>query len=112
MGIANLFNTPANEQEMLVFSFSNADQHRLIVNAIAKQKGIALTSYLLDPLPPEDIQDWLAIHQQAHIDFRNVLGIPGTDLTSVDFRDPEQFASWSRLHGTEHLQAATMLRLL
>lgn len=111
MSIANLFNIPEVESDYLVFSFSNADQHRQIVDAVAAQKSLKLASYLLDPIPASDPATWLAIHQQSHNDFTAALGIAGVDLTSVDFNDPEQLASWIRLHAEEHAQAANQLGL-
>lgn len=109
MPVADLYNVPSDEPGFLRFTFHNMDQHRLIVAAIAAQKNIALPLYALDPVAPSNISEFLAIHQQAHNDFTGVLGIAGVDLTSVDFKDPEQLASWSRLHGEEHRQAANIL---
>ena len=108
MSLASLFNIPEGEQDLLVFSFSNMDQHRRIVTALGGQ-GVNLPLYNLDPIPPSDPFTWLIVHQQAHVDFTTRLGIDGVDLTAVDFRDPEQMASWIRLHADEHQQAATKL---
>jgi len=108
MSLAGLLNIPDGEQGMLVFSFSNMDQHRQIVSALGTRN---LALYELDPIPPQDIWTWLIVHQQAHNDFTAALGIGGVDLTAVDFRDPEQMASWIRLHADEHLQAANKLGL-
>lgn len=109
MSIAVLFNVPDTPEGFSVFSFNNADQHALIVSAIAAKKGVELPAYVLDPIPPTDPQTWLQIHQASHNAFTAVLGIAGVDLTDVDFNDPEQASSWHRLHGEEHRQAANML---
>lgn len=111
MSLANLFNIPNNEREFSVFSFNNANQHRQIVDAIFRSKGLTLPVHILDPIPFSSLSSWLELHQQMHNDFNAALGIAGVDLTDVDFTDPQQFASWSRLHGSEHMQAAQMLRL-
>lgn len=108
MALANLFNIPENEEELFSLVFNNMDQHRLIVKALFDQRGVSLLLYTMDPLPP-DIGTWLQVHQQAHNDFTAALGIEGVDLTSVNFHDPEQLASWARLHGEEHRQAANIL---
>lgn len=108
MALASIFNIPRGEQDLLLFSFNNMDQHRQIVSAIAG-RGTRLTLYSLDPIPGADVLTWLIIHQQAHVDFTGALGIAGVDLTAVDFRDPEQMASWIRLHADEHQQAAIKL---
>ena len=108
MSVASLFNVPASDRDFLVFSFANADQHALIADRIFATKGVLLPVFVLDPIP-SDAQTWLQTHQAAHVAFTDVLGIAGVDLTAVDFNDPEQAASWSRLHGEEHRQAAKIL---
>ena len=109
MSIASLFNVPEREEDFLVFSFANADQHALIVDRIFATKGVLLPAFVLDPIPPSDPQTWLAVHQESHNAFTEALGIAGVDLTAVDFSDPEQASAWARLHGEEHRQAANIL---
>ena len=109
MSVAVLFNVPESPADFLVFSFHNADQHALIVREVASRKGILLPLYVLDPIPASDPATWLEVHQASHNAFTAALGIAGVDLTDVDFQDPEQLASWSRLHGEEHRQAADIL---
>ncbi len=109
MSVAKLFNVPEDERGMLVFSFHNADQHALIAREVVAQRGVSLPAYVLDPIPSADPETWLAIHQASHNAFTAALGIAGVDLTDVDFNDPEQAASWHRLHGEEHRQAADIL---
>src|ERR1041385_2064676 len=99
MSVAGLFNVPEKDEDFLVFSFANADQHALIVDRIFATKGVLLPSFVLDPIPSSDPITWLAVHQEAHNAFTAALGIAGVDLTAVDFRDPEQASSWARLHG-------------
>lgn len=111
MPVANLFNVPSEPEEFSEFSFHNQNEHVNIVNLVLAKKGVSLPMYLLDPLSPDDPEEFLRIHQQAHNDFTGVLGIFGVDLTDVDFRDPEQLASWITLHGEEHRQAAQILGL-
>lgn len=109
MSLAALFNVPDEEKDFLMLSFSNMDEHRQIVDAIRTQKGVELPLYPLDPMPLHDLAAWANIHQAAHNDFCRVLGIAGVDLTSVDLKDQAQVASWVRLHGSEHQQAAALL---
>lgn len=109
MPVASLFNVPSTPEEWSQFSFANADHHLSIVNGVLAQKNISLPLYLLDPISLNDVASFLRIHQQAHSDFTAALGIEGVDLTDVDFRDPEQVASWTRLHGDEHMQAGQIL---
>ena len=109
MSLANLFNVPASEQDFMVWAFSNMDQHRQLVTAIAAQKKLDLPLFPLDPIPFDDISDWSRAHQEAHNNFTQALGIGGVDLTDVNLKDPGELASWIRLHANEHQQAAQIL---
>lgn len=109
MSLANLFNVPRTEQELLIWSFSNQAEHNLIINAILTQKGVVLNNYPLDPIPMFDVDSWARGHQSLHNDFTAVLGIAGVDLTDISFKDEGRLASFIRLHGNEHLLAAAKL---
>lgn len=111
MSLATLLNIPipGDARSFSEVSFSNMDQHRLIVNALASQKGIMVQLYPLDPIPVYGVTAWLQNHQQAHNDMSNALGIELFDLSDVDFRDREQLAVWTRLHFDMHQQAASIL---
>jgi hypothetical protein len=112
MALASLFNTPSDENEFNMWSFANQDQHRLIVNAIFNQKKVSINLYPLDPIPFNDVVGWLEIHQDQHAAENAILGIQLFDFTDVDFRNPAQLASWVRLHGANHQQAATILGIV
>lgn len=111
--LANILNIPTSEQDLLVWSFSHSDAHTKINNAIFQQKNIPLQPYILDPMPNPsntgEMQTWAYAHQAAHSAFEDVLNIGGTDLSSVDFTQPDQVASWIRLHFDSHLQAQQQL---
>lgn len=111
MSLASLFNVPdpQNEASFLEFSFSNADQHGIVTNAIALQRGVEIQRYVIDPIPMFDPGVWLRNHQQWHNYINGVLGISGVDLTSVDFNNAEEAASWTRLHASEHQQWSNVL---
>lgn len=109
--IATLFNVPSDEVGMMHFSFANAAEHHSITQAIFDQLGVHIESYLLDPIPLFDSGGWFYRHQQAHNLQNAVLGISGNDLTTVDWKNPAQVASWIRLHGEEHRQASEILEL-
>lgn len=109
MSLATLYNIPNPDdwRTFAEFSFSNMDQHRIITEAIFAKKGINIPSYVLDPMPlPNDpaFEAWLQIHQTWHTSINGILDVAGVDLTSVDFRDPEQAVNWQRLHASEHIQ--------
>lgn len=111
MSLASLFNMPETDEALSVFAFSNQDQHRQIVAAIARRSSLTLPLFPLDPIPMFEPGVWAHNHQQMHNDFNAILGIAGSDLTAVDFRNPQELASWIRLHGSEHQQAANILGL-
>lgn len=110
MPLANLLNVPADQEGWSQFSFSNQDQHHQIAAALSA-KGPRVQDYLLDPIPMNDLATWARVHQQSHSDFTGALGITGSDLTDVDFTQPDQVSSWIRLHFEEHIQAANLLNI-
>jgi hypothetical protein len=111
MAIAPLYNIPNDAQSLSVFSFHNQDMHRQIVLAIADTMNIILPLYPIDPVTVHDLAGWAEQHQALHADFTRVLGIVGSDFSSLDFEDPAQLSAWIFLHAAEHTQAADMLRL-
>lgn len=108
MSIGALLNL-IDKDEFASFSFANADHHFLIASQINQLISAPITIYILDPVPEFDTLNWLRRHQTAHDDINAQLNISGTDLTYVDFQDPEQRAAWARLHFTEHQQWAQLL---
>ena len=107
--LATLFNVFTDERGMGQFSFANADLHRR-QNTALRGLGAAPIDYVLDPIPPgENAEAWLQTHQQAHTQVNTLLGIVGNDLSDVDFKNPDQVASWVWLHAQEHRQATAKL---
>ena len=111
MALAPLYNIPDSPETLSVFGFHNQDMHRQIVNAIAATRNIDLPLYPIDPVTTNDLAGWAEIHQALHADFTQVLGIVGSDFSSLDFNDPAQLSAWIFLHAAEHTQAADMLGL-
>lgn len=109
MSLAGLLNPPETEREFLRWSFNNDDGHRRIINGIFVQGGIALTTYVLDPIPSNDMQSWGRRHQSSHNDYENVLGISGNDYTDIDWSKKEEVDAWLRLHFDSHRQANFIL---
>ena len=105
MALASLFNQPSDERSLMRWSFSNADGHTRIINAIAAQRGVNLTQYILDPIDARDLQGFLRRHQTMHNDMNGVLGLAGQDLSDVDFKNPKQLAAFIFIHAVEHRNA-------
>jgi hypothetical protein len=87
------------------WSHDNAADHRDIARLILAQKSVYMTDYVLDPIAPQDFENWLWRHQTLHDEMNSVLSLSGYDLSSVNPNDPQQMESWLRLHFDEHNRA-------
>lgn len=103
MSLALLYNIPTDIRSRNEWSFSNANSHLLIIQAIQAKFGRTLPSFLLDPLPDEDVPSFLARHQQMHADMAGVTGIATNNYTALDFNDPSLLAYYFNLHAAEHV---------
>lgn len=99
-----LFNAPYDAGSLAEFSSIHQADHMQIVAQIFEKLGIAtLELPPLDPIPVQfDFLTWLMNHQFAHNQANGYLGLTGFDLTSVDFRNREQFLIWTRYNALEH----------
>lgn len=111
MSLAGLYNVPETPDQFAQWSFINAAAHADINRVIFERVNVVISSFVLDPINPADLQNWLANHQIMHQQMDAVLGIAGYDLFDVDFTDRGQFASWIQSHASEHLQAGQILNL-
>lgn len=73
------------------------------------QNNVQLTSFILDPIDPNDISMWLYQHQIMHDQLNTVLGTQGFNLLNLDWEDPDQFAAWLRQNGDEHTRLSGVL---
>lgn len=112
MSLPTLFNLPTDETSLAYFSFANADEHNRIVTAIFASTGQTLPTYVLDPVPTFDIQNWLRRHQDIHNQQNLILSIAGNDLSDVDFKNKEQLEAWIQLHAQEHYLASQRLGIV
>jgi hypothetical protein len=109
MGLASLYNTPQDPVSLAEWSFSHAANHADIVRFILAQKGVQLTSFVLDPLDPTNPKIWVYQHQLMHNQMNQVLGVAGQDLTGLDWTDPEALSQWIDDNASEHLQVSSKL---
>ena len=58
--------------------------------------------YILDPLNPEAINQFLSHHQLSHNEINDRLGTTGNDLEDVDFANDNERRAWLDLNFTEH----------
>lgn len=113
MPLPDLLNVPHTKEEWDRFSFAHRDHHNLIRQAIQKQSNGAdnLFEYQLDPIIPNEIQDFLSRNQQSHDDFNEILGIQGVDLEGADFKDKKQLTAWILANYQDHFNAAQALTI-
>jgi hypothetical protein len=109
MPLAFLINSPQSEQDWSVWSWSHKDQHTLARNAVQAKYGINLADYPIDPIPFQQITQWLDYNQEMHDDINGILGTNSTNLQQVNFRDAAQLSAWIYLHRREHENWANML---
>ena len=64
---------------------------------------VMLTTYQVDPIPPQDLESWLNIHAQLHTDMLNTLGIQSSQIDEANFDDPEALKTWMRQHWQDHI---------
>lgn len=117
--IANIPN-PNDIGSFTEFALSDMDSHRKIVAAIYVQKGLLLPLYITDPISFDRDQQgrikptdqWFYNEFSLHSDMNGITGVPGSDLSYADVHNPEQWATWIRLHFYEHQQNEQVLRIL
>jgi hypothetical protein len=108
--ISALINVPKSSADWTLWSFNHALIHQQIRTALANL-GVATGDYVLDPINPKDVQEWLLRVQQAHSEMNAALGLQSNDLTGVDFSNQAQTAAWIYLNWQEDNAAAAALQI-
>ena len=104
-----LLNSPRTTAEWAIFSFAHKQSHLAIAAAVSSRDGTVLAEYLLDPIPQEDLPNWLARNQEAHNDMNGAIGAQSSDLLDTDLSDEQQKEAWFYLHFLEHQTAEQKL---
>lgn len=105
MSLPSLLNTPKTPEEWARWSFSDAQDHINIIQAIQKQEGVSLFQYQLDPINFQSPFDFIRRHAQTHTDMNGVLGLQSVDLSEVDINDPNKLEAWIYSNYQEHNNA-------
>ena len=100
--LAALLNVPSRSNDWSTWSWHHRLSHSAILGAALRQRGVALTDYVLDPINLDHVEDWLERNQQMHVDMNGVVGSQSVDLTDVDFKDSKQLQAWISIHYLEH----------
>lgn len=103
----------ANDMDvgMLEWATSHRYDHRAILDAIQTQYGLILPEYQIDPMVFTNDSQFLLWNQQMHSDMNAVLGLSGSDISSIDFNDKSQIQNWLFTHYQEHNAAHAKLRI-
>lgn len=109
MPLAAVLTFGSTPEQFAEWQFLHEQDHYEIIDGIGLAQNIFLTPYPLDPFDPQNPGVWLSYHQQTHNDMNGALGLPGADLESLDFRDPQAVAVWSFQDFLEHAAARQTL---
>lgn len=107
--LAALLNVPQTEEQWRQFSYDHRNSHDKIRAAIQKKFGVNLTDYLVDPINPDNIKQFLQNNASLHTDMNGVLKSQSSDLLDVDLTKPGELDSWINLNYQEHQNAEQLL---
>ncbi len=110
MTIAALINVPSNRTELDMWGFCHMAHHRDVNARIFELAHIHLDEYILDPIDPDNQGGWANQHQAMHNQVNQILGAPGFDLTSVDWKNPTELAGWIQSNSFDHRNWADILQ--
>lgn len=117
MSLPYLYARPEDEEGWNAWSFNHAANHYTWVSAIGRVTTaggavkflVQQQQFILSPIDPNDLGMWLYQHQTAHDQANEALGTKGYNLLELDWKDPDQFATWLRLNGDEHIRISAAL---
>lgn len=109
MGLAALQNYPVTPSDFAEWAHSHAAHHFDIIRRINEVYGENLSSFILDPMNPEDMVTWSANHRIMHREMQTILGIPGYDLSDLDWQDPRGTEIWLNRNFVTHAAAGQIL---
>lgn len=115
MALADLYNVPVSQTDLLHWSFVHAAHHYDIVRVIQEQKNLTLSTFILDPFDPnsDSFDTWLYNHQSMHDQMEAVLrlNVSNFDLSTVDWQDAQALQFWINFNALAHVQAGAILGL-
>jgi len=90
------------EDQNFIWSFNHEQHHLQIASKLTALHGIPDYDGRLDPIPKEDMQDWLYQHQAIHNIMNQSAGKVGQDLTTVNWKDTLARQAWLWQNLREH----------
>jgi len=94
-----------------VMLFENGIQHKLFYEQLA-DNGILIPQYPLIDADPENLDDWLFVHNQEHERLANQLNLDNPfQLINADWQVEDDFYDWIGVHLSIHQQIVKVLGL-
>ena len=94
-----------------VMLFENGVQHKLFYEQLA-DKGILIPQYPLIDADPDNLDDWLFVHNQEHERLASQLNLDNPfQLINADWQVEDDFYDWIGVHLSIHQQIVKVLRL-
>jgi hypothetical protein len=94
-----------------VMLFENGVQHRLFYEQLA-DRGILIPQYPLIDADPDNLDDWLFVHNQEHERLASQLNLDNPfQLINADWNVEDDFYDWIGVHLSIHEQIVKVLRL-
>ena len=94
-----------------VMLFENGVQHRLFYEQLA-DKGILIPQYPLIDADPDNLDDWLFVHNQEHERLASQLNLDNPfQLINADWNVEDDFYDWIGVHLSIHQQIVKVLNL-
>jgi len=94
-----------------VMLFENGVQHKLFYEQLA-DKGILIPQYPLIDADPDNLDDWLFVHNQEHERIASQLNLDNPfQLINADWQVENDFYDWIGVHLSIHQQIVKVLGL-
>ena len=94
-----------------VMLFENGIQHKLFYEQLA-DKGILIPQYPLIDADPDNLDDWLFVHNQEHERLASQLNLDNPfQLINADWNVEDDFYDWIGVHLSIHEQIVKVLGL-
>jgi hypothetical protein len=94
-----------------VMLFENGIQHKLFYEQLA-DKGILIPQYPIIDAEPDNLDDWLFVHNQEHERLASQLNLDNPfQLINADWQVEDDFYDWIGVHLSIHQQIVKVLGL-
>ncbi len=94
-----------------VMLFENGVQHKLFYEQLA-DKGILIPQYPIIDADPDNLDDWLFVHNQEHERLASQLNLDNPfQLINADWQVENDFYDWIGVHLSIHQQIVKVLGL-